>query len=61
VTGAGDAFNACLTVNLMRGRLLRDAAREAIFAGAYCTQHLGVIDGLPTRGQLEEFKKRYAR
>jgi ribokinase len=47
VTGAGDAFNAALAVGLAGGASLADAAHIAARAGAYATQHLGVIDGLP--------------
>ena len=60
VTGAGDAFNACLAVGLLDGQPLPEAARRATAAGGYCTQHLGVIDGLPTREQLEAFEAAHA-
>jgi ribokinase len=55
-TGAGDAFNAALAVGLGRGLSISDAARQANYAGAYSTRYLGVIDGLPTKTQLEDFK-----
>ncbi len=55
VTGAGDSFNAALTVSLAEGQELADAARVAVRAGAYTAMHLGVIAGLPTREQLESF------
>ena len=56
VTGAGDSFNASLAVSLSEGMDLRDAVRQANFAGAYTTTHLGVINGLPTRAELSAFK-----
>ncbi len=58
VTGAGDSFNAALAVSLSKGATLRDAVCHATYAGAYTTTHLGVIDGLPTRAELEEFMAR---
>ena len=56
-TGAGDAFNAALAVGLGEGLSLLDAVEQANHAGAYSVRHLGVIDGLPTREELEAFKK----
>ena len=55
VTGAGDSFNAALAVGLGEGLTLGEAVRRATYAGAYTTTHLGVIDGLPTRAELEAF------
>ena len=55
VTGAGDSFNAALAVALGQGHPLREAVRRATYAGAYTTTRLGVIDGLPTRAELEAF------
>jgi len=55
-TGAGDSFNAALAVGLTEGLSLLDAVYQANCAGAYTTQHLGVIRGLATRTQLEKFK-----
>lgn len=56
VTGAGDSFNAALAVSLAEGRDLRAAVRQANRAGAYTTTHLGVIEGLPTRDELHDFR-----
>ena len=56
-TGAGDAFNAALAVGLGEGLDLRDAVARANHGGAYCTTRLGVIDGLPTRAQLDAFTR----
>lgn len=56
-TGAGDTFNAALAVGLGEGLSLLDAVEQANYAGAYSVQHLGVIDGLPTKEQLEDFKR----
>ncbi len=58
VTGAGDSFNAALAVALCEGHSLREAVRRATYAGAYTTTFLGVIDGLPTRAELEAFAQR---
>jgi ribokinase len=54
-TGAGDAFNAALAVALGAGASLQNAVVRATRAGAYATTRIGVIDGLPTRGELDEF------
>ena len=56
-TGAGDTFNAALAVGLGEGLSLQAAVEQANYAGAYSVGHLGVIDGLPTKEQLEKFKK----
>ena len=57
VTGAGDSFNAALAVGLGQDMSLPDAVAQANFAGAYAIQHLGVIHGLPTREELEQFRQ----
>ena len=56
VTGAGDSFNAMLAVSLGEGHELQAAVRQANLAGAYTTTHLGVIDGLPTQAELNDFR-----
>ena len=56
VTGAGDSFNAALAVGLAEGQDLRAAVKQANRAGAFTTTHLGVIDGLPTRAELRDFR-----
>ncbi|MCY3574001.1 MAG: ribokinase [Chloroflexi bacterium] len=56
VTGAGDSFNAALAVSLGEGKSLPDAVRVAVRAGAYACLHVGVIAGLPTRAQLNQFR-----
>ena len=55
VTGAGDSFNAALAVALGKGEDIGSAVEQANRAGAYTTTHLGVIDGLPTTPELENF------
>lgn len=60
VTGAGDSFNATLAVKLSQGASVQNAVSEAVYAGAYTAMHLGVIDGLPTRTQLDTFKQKHA-
>jgi ribokinase len=59
-TGAGDSFNAALAVAISRGESLLEAVSWAAAAGAYATQFLGVIDGLPTADQLREFISEYS-
>lgn len=57
-TGAGDAFNAGLVVGLSRGQNLGDAIQLGCRSGAYCVTQLGVLDGLATMDQLQEFVSR---
>jgi ribokinase len=52
-TGAGDAFNAGLATGLSEGSSMTEAIELGIRAGAFCVTRLGVIDGLPTRQQLD--------
>jgi ribokinase len=52
-TGAGDAFNAGLVAGLAADRPIEEALDLGIRAGAFCVTRLGVIDGLPTREQLD--------
>ncbi|MDP8959548.1 MAG: ribokinase [Actinomycetota bacterium] len=52
-TGAGDAFNAGLATALTEGRDMPAAIELGIRAAAFCVGRLGVIDGLPTRRQLD--------
>ncbi|MCY3762168.1 MAG: PfkB family carbohydrate kinase [Gemmatimonadetes bacterium] len=54
-TGAGDSFNAALATGLGEGLPLPDAVERANFAGAFCATRLGVVDGLPTRAELDRF------
>jgi ribokinase len=53
-TGAGDAFNAGMVAGLAAGASMPQALDLGIRAGAFCVTRLGVIDGLPTRRQLDE-------
>jgi ribokinase len=52
-TGAGDAFNAALVAALSAGELFDAAIEQGCRAGAYCVTRNGVIDGLPTKLQLQ--------
>jgi len=52
-TGAGDAFNAGLVTALAAGASMEDAVALGCRAGAFCVTRIGVIDGLPTREQLD--------
>jgi sugar/nucleoside kinase (ribokinase family) len=42
-------------VGLAEGLDLERAAARACCAGAFAVQRLGVIDGLPTRAELDDF------
>lgn len=52
-TGAGDAFNAGFAAGLSSGLGVEEALDLGIRSGAFCVTRLGVIDGLPTREQLD--------
>jgi ribokinase len=54
-TGAGDCFNGNLACALAKGIPLKEAVKRAVYAGAFCTQYLGVIDGLPHTGKLDTY------
>lgn len=56
-TGAGDAFNGALAVALSEGEKLRQAVTFANCAGALCVTKREVIPSLPTRAELEEFRR----
>lgn len=56
-TGAGDAFNGHLAFHLAQGKSVEEAVGQAVYAGAYCAGKLGVIDGLPTAQELDDFIK----
>lgn len=53
--GAGDAFAAALTADLLRGAPLARALSEANAAGAYVAGQLACSEAMPTRSQLDEF------
>lgn len=57
-TGAGDAFNGHLAYHLAQGKSVEEAVGKAVYAGAYCAGKLGVIDGLPTAQELDDFIKK---
>ncbi|CAN5348725.1 ribokinase [soil metagenome] len=52
-TGSGDAFNAGLVTGLASGLPAAEAIRLGLRAGAFCATRLGVLEGLPTREQLD--------
>lgn len=56
-TGAGDAFNGALAVALSEGEPLRQAVTFANYAGALAVTKREVIPALPTRRELDEFKR----
>lgn len=56
-TGAGDAFNGAFTIALAEGMSLREAVTFANLAGALTTTKKEVIPALPTRKDLEEYRK----
>lgn len=51
-TGAGDCFNAALSVCLAQGKPLFDAVEYATNASAYSVQRPGVLHALPTAEEL---------
>ncbi len=57
-TGAGDAFNGHLAYHLAQGKSVPEAVGLAVYAGAYCAGKLGVINGLPTTQELDDFIKK---
>lgn len=54
-TGAGDCFNGNLAIGLARGLSVKKAVERAIFAGAFCAQKLGVLNGLPKTKELDAY------
>ena len=56
-TGAGDAFNGALAVALSEGEPLTSAVRFANYAGALAVTRREVIPALPTRAELDEFRR----
>jgi ribokinase len=52
-TGAGDAFNAALTLAIAEGLRLDDAMRWAAAAGALSTRLPGTRDAVPQRDEIE--------
>ena len=56
-TGAGDCFNGNLAAALAEGKSIKEAVEWAVIGGAFCAKHLGVIDGLPYRKDLLNFKQ----
>ena len=56
-TGAGDAFNGALAVALSEGEPLSAAVRFANYAGAFTVTRGEVIPALPTRRELDEFRR----
>ena len=58
-TGAGDCFNGNLACALARGLPLKEAVKRAVYAGAFCVEYLGVIDGLPNAVKLDAYIKQH--
>ncbi len=56
--GAGDAFNSALAVALLEGKGLVEAVRFANAAAAIKTTRVGA-QSVPSRGEVEEFVRRY--
>jgi sugar/nucleoside kinase (ribokinase family) len=52
-TGCGDAFDAGLVAGLAGGLGLPDALDLATRAGAFCATRKGVLEGLPSRSDLD--------
>lgn len=60
-TGCGDCFNGNLAHALAKGNTIKEAVESAVYAGTYCAQYLGVIDGLPTSEELLGFIKSFQK
>jgi len=56
-TGAGDAFNGALAVALSEGEPLVAAVMFANYAGALTVTKPEVVPALPTRQELDEFRR----
>lgn len=57
-TGAGDCFNGHLAAALLQEKSIEEAVKIAVLAGAYCTQYMGVFDGLPSQQDLMRFREK---
>jgi ribokinase len=52
-TGAGDAFNAALSVGLAEGMALPVAVRFANAAGALACTRMGALQAMPSRADVD--------
>ncbi|MFN3975194.1 MAG: ribokinase [Dehalococcoidia bacterium] len=59
--GAGDAFCGALTLALAEGKHLKEAVRFANAAGAVAVTKPGAQEAMPSREEVEEVLRRYAR
>ena len=57
-TGAGDAFNGGLVYALAAGKNIDEAIEFGCKVGAYSVTSIGVVPGLPTMKDVEEFSKK---
>ncbi|WP_132746866.1 ribokinase [Scopulibacillus darangshiensis] len=57
-TGAGDAFNGALAVQVAKGASLEEACRSANAVGALAVTKLGAQSGMPTADEVEAFLKK---
>jgi ribokinase len=57
-TGAGDAFNGGLVYALAAGKNIDEAIEFGCKVGAYSVTSIGVVPGLPTVKDIEEFSKK---
>ena len=57
-TGAGDAFNGGLVYALAAGKNIDEAIEFGCKGGAYSVTSIGVVPGLPTMKDIEEFSKK---
>jgi ribokinase len=51
--GAGDAFASGLCTALVQGSSLSEALRQGNAGGAFAVSRAGILDGLPTRAELQ--------
>jgi ribokinase len=52
-TGAGDTFNGVLAAAIFAGSTPREAARQAVAAASYSTEHLGARGGMLSRIEID--------
>lgn len=56
-TGAGDTFNGVLVACLAEGKDLKSACQTANIAAAIKVGRKYILDGIPTREEIEKYKK----
>lgn len=57
-TGAGDTFNGVLAVGLAEGEDIKSACEKANIAAAIKVTRKYILDSIPTRNEIEEYKEK---